>query len=86
MRTQSNINEAVKMIEHHDWDWRMCDYDYEANYNSAKAHMKSFVKLVNTIDNAQVRETLRNMWVLVFNSKMEEYRSLKTKLLNAYAA
>ena len=86
MRTQTNINEAVKMIEYHDWDWGMCDYGYEANYNSAKAHMKSFVKLVNTIGNAQVRETLRTLWVLVFNSKMEEYRSLKTKLLNAYAA
>lgn len=83
MKQSNNINEAINMIEHHDWNWRMADYGYESRYNSAKANMKAFVKLVKTIDNAEVRETLRNMWVLVFNDKRDEYKTLKNQLLAA---
>lgn len=83
MKHSNNINEAINMIEHHDWNWRMADYGYESRYNSAKANMKAFVKLVKTIDNAEVRETLRNMWVLVFNDKRDEYKTLKNQLLAA---
>lgn len=83
MKQSNNINEAINMIEHHDWNWRMADYGYESRYNSAKANMKAFVKLVKTIDNAEVRETLRKMWVLVFNDKRDEYKTLKNQLLAA---
>ena len=86
MTTNSAIQEAIKMIETHDWNWRMADYGYESRYNNAKASMKTFVKFVKTIDNNEVRETLRGMWTLLFNSKMDEYRSAKNELLNAYAA
>ena len=83
MKQGNNINEAINMIEHHDWNWRMADYGYESRYNAAKANMKAFVNLVKTIDNAGVRETLRNMWVLVFNDNREEYNILKNQLLAA---
>ena len=83
MKPNSYINEAINMIEHHDWSWRMADYGYESRYNAAKANMKAFVKLVKTIDNAEVRVTLRNMWVLVFNDKRDEYKTLKNQLLAA---
>lgn len=86
MEQNNNIQKAIEMIEHHDWNWRMADYGYEWRYNSAKADMKSFVKLVKSIEVAEVRETLRNMWTLVFYSKMDEYRTRKAELLNAYAA
>lgn len=83
MKQSNKINEAINLIEHHDWNWRMADYGYESRYNSAKANMKAFVKLVKTIDNAEVRETLRNMWVLVFNDKRDEYKTLKNQLIAA---
>lgn len=83
MKQSNNINEAIRMIESHDWNWRYADFGYESRYNSAKANMKAFVKLVKTIDNAEVRETLRNMWVLVFNDKRDEYKTLKNQLLAA---
>lgn len=83
MKQNSNISEAIRMIESHDWSWRMTDYGYESRYNAAKANMKTFVKLVKTIDNAEVRETLRHMWVLVFNDKRNEYKTLKNQLLAA---
>lgn len=86
MTTSNNIQEAIKMIEHHDWNWRYADYGYEAHYDAAKADMKAFVKFVKSIEIAEVRETLRNMWTLVFNDKMDEYRTRKAELLNAYAA
>lgn len=86
MTSNNNIQEAIKMIESHDWNWRYADYGYDSRYNAAKASMKAFVKLVKTIDNVEVRETLRNMWMLIFNSKMDEYNTCKKELLNAYAA
>ena len=86
MKRNSSIQEAIKMIEHHDWNWRMADSGYVANYNAAKADMKAFVKFVKTIENTEVREALRSMWVMVFNSKMDEYYACKKQLLNAYAA
>lgn len=86
MTTNNTIQEAIIMIETHDWNWRYADYGYDSRYNAAQASMKNFVKFVKAIDNAEVRETLRNMWTLLYNSKMEEYRSTKNELLNAYAA
>ena len=86
MTTNNNIQEAIKMIENHDWNWRMSDYGYEQNYKSAKAHMKAFVRFVKTIDDAAVRETLRNMWKMVFNDKREEYNICKSELLKVHAA
>ena len=85
MKTNT-ILDAIKMIDSHDWNWRMADSGYDWKYNAAKADMKTFVKLVNTIENADVRESLRSMWVLVFHEKIEEYRIQKAELLKTYAA
>ena len=84
--TRNSILEAIKMIESHDWNWRYADYGYDRRYNAAKASMQAFVKLVKTIDNAVVRDTLRNMWMMLFNSQVEEYNTCKDGLLNSYAA
>ena len=93
MTQSSNIQEALKMIDSHDWFWRMSDYGYESNYNSAKAHMKSFVKLVSRIENATIREMLRNLWQLRWESardaingrKDEENESKQNELKAALA-
>ena len=86
MEQVTNIQEAIEMIEHHDWNWRYADYGYESRYDAARRSMKNFVQLVKTIENDKVRETLRNMWMLVYYSKMEDYNTCKDELLNAYAA
>ena len=86
MTQNNNIQEAIKMIETHDWNWRMADYGYDSRYNTAKASMKAFVQFVKTIDNAEVRETLRNMWVMLFNHERDEYNTCKEELLDTIAA
>ena len=66
--TQSNyIQEAIQMINHHDWYWMMSE-EYTRSYNAAKASMKAFVALVNTISNETIREALRALWMLQYNN------------------
>ena len=65
--TQNNkIQEALQMIESHDWYWRMADSGYDWRYNAAKAGMRQFVALVSSIENEIVRTALRNLWTLAF--------------------
>ena len=65
--TQNNtIQEALKMIDSHDWYWRMAESGYDWRFNNAKAGMRRFVALVRTIDNEIVRNALRNLWILAF--------------------
>ena len=93
MKQTDNIQKAIKMIDSHDWYWMMSDYGYESNYNAAKAGMKMFVKFVSTIDNAKVREMLRNLWTLRWEAareaingrKNEENQAKQEELLNALA-
>ncbi len=58
---QDKIQKALKMIDSFDWFWSMAD---EWRYDSAKAGMRSFVSLVNTIDDEDVRRALRGLWTL----------------------
>lgn len=66
MTQNSTIQEALKMIDSHDWYWRMADSGYDWRYEGAKAGMRKFVALVNTIENEIVRKALRNLWTLKF--------------------
>ena len=60
--TQDNkIRTALELIDSYDWYWRMAD---EWLYSSAKAGMRRFVALVNTIEDESVRTALRGMWTL----------------------
>lgn len=93
MAQNSNIQEALQMIDSHDWYWMMADYGYESNYNAAKAGMRRFVKFVSTIEDANIREMLRNLWTLRWESARaaisgredKENRTKQEKLLNALA-
>ena len=93
MTQNTNIQEAIKMIESHDWYWMMSDYGYESNYNAAKAGMKRFVKFVSTIENTNVREMLRNLWTLRWEAardaingrKNEDNQVKQEELMNALA-
>ncbi len=91
---QDNISEAISMIENNDWYWRMCDTNFTVNYDAAKCRMRRFVATVSTIEDAVVREALRNLWKLHYenasnavNGKAtENYESRKAELMKALAA
>ena len=94
MTQNTNIQEALQMIDNHDWFWMMTDSGYESYRNAAKSHMKAFVKLVASIENASIREMLRNLWTLRWESarnsingkKDEENMAKQEELLKALAA
>ena len=64
METFKNINEAVKIYKYRDWTWEMADDNFSRRCAVAKAEMKDFVALVNSIEDAEVRSALRRMWAL----------------------
>ena len=66
MKQNSSIQEALQMIDHHDWYWMMSE-EYTRSYNAAKASMKTFVALVSTITDATIREALKALWMLRYN-------------------
>ena len=63
MTQENQIQTALKMIDSFDWYWRMADAWL---YDSAKAEMRYFVSFVNSIDNANIRTALRNLWTLKY--------------------
>lgn len=67
MITNSNIAEALNIMNSHDWYWMMSE-EYTRCYNAAKASMRHFVKVVNAIDNAAIRESLKALWMLRYNN------------------
>jgi hypothetical protein len=94
MTQNSTIQEALKRINSHDWLWMMADYGYVRNYNAAKADMREFVKLIATIEDKEVRESLKALWMLrheearnsINGRKTENYEARKAKLMTAIAA
>lgn len=83
MTTNNKIQEALQMIESHDWYWRMAE-EFTRHYNYAKASMKTFVTVVNTIEDKAVREQLRALWVLYFDNANaaingKEFNGFETK-------
>lgn len=61
MAQDNKVRTALEMIENYDWFWSMAD---EWRYDSAKAGMRRFVTLVNTIEDEGVRKALRGLWAL----------------------
>lgn len=92
MTRSNNIQEAIQMINHHDWYWMMSE-EYTRSYNAAKASMKAFVALVNTISNETIREALRALWMLHYNNarnsingKVEDMSAKEAELMHTIAA
>ena len=90
MAQNTNIQEAIEMIQNHDWYWMMSE-EYTRSYNAAKASMKAFVALVNTIADTTIREALKALWVLksenarkAINGK-EEDKQGEANLMNKIA-
>ena len=89
MTQNSTIQEALNMIDRFDWYWRMADSGYDWRYESAKASMRKFVALVNTIENEIVRKALRNLWTLRFEESRDAvngHNTDNTEKRNEYMA
>lgn len=89
METSKNISEiikeAVKMVNEHDWFWCMADYTHPAMEN-AKGHMAAFVKLTNSIDNSNVREALRNLWLAKYKWASKNMMEIDKNSVKEYEA
>lgn len=75
MEQNNKIQEALQMIDRFDWFWRMAN---DWRYESAKAGMRRFVDLVNTIENEIARKALRNLWTLRFEEARDEINGYNT--------
>ncbi|ALK84080.1 hypothetical protein BvMPK_1473 [Phocaeicola vulgatus] len=74
MTTAEIINQAVKMINEHDFFWCYADYEATAR-EAARGHMAAFVELINKVSaevrfvelinkvSAEVREALKDLWM-----------------------
>ena len=77
--TQDNtIQEALDRINNFDWYWRMADSGFDWRYERAKAGMRKFVALVNTIDNQLVRKALRGLWELKYEEAQDAVNGKST--------
>lgn len=61
------IEKAIAMIKNHDWYWMMCDFGYNDSLKVAENDRNQFAKLINSISNTQISETLRKMWIANYN-------------------
>ena len=84
MTQSSSIQEALQMIDHHDWYWMMSE-EYTRSYNAAKAYMKAFVALVSTITDATIREALKALWMLRYNKARNAINGKATDTTNEEA-
>ena len=76
---ETTINEALKIMNGHDWYYPMEDYNYIANSNAAKASMRRFVAKVNEIADSTIREALRNLWIENYNEARAEMNGKSTE-------
>ena len=61
MTTAEIINQAVKMINEHDFFWFYADYEAAAR-EAARGHMVAFVELINKVS-TEVRKALKGLWM-----------------------
>ena len=89
MVKDSKIQDALQMIDRFDWYWRMADSGYDWRYEAAKAGMRKFVALVNTIESEVIRKTLRNLWTLAFEEARDAvngHNNDNSEIRNEYMA
>lgn len=92
MKTQ--IEKALNILEGHDFYWFMADFAYtDGTRDDAKASMRYFVKVVAQIENKNIREALRNLWILycdkararVNGQDVESFNNKAEELMNILA-
>ena len=65
MATIDIIKRALSILNSHDFYYMMADYGYEKAERSAKASMKYFVEVTNTLP-SDLREMMRNLWIAAY--------------------
>ncbi len=58
--TVNKIEEALSILNNHDWYWMMCDSN--SAYGYARGSMRAFVELVATIDDAAIVKAMGDLW------------------------
>ena len=59
------IKKALSILDNHDFYYMMSDYEYEKAKRSARASMKYFVEVTNTLP-SNLREMMRNLWIAAY--------------------
>ena len=62
MATIDIIKKALSILNNHDFYYMMVDYGYDKAESSARASMKYFVEVNNTLP-SELRELMRNLWI-----------------------
>lgn len=81
MTTIDKIQEAIKMMNEHDWWWAWAEYCTQPRIESY-SHMKAFVRLVSSINDAAIISTLREMWVLTSKKAWTDNKNKQTEYEN----
>lgn len=72
MTTAQKIEKALTILKYQDWFWNMADFSRPAE-NKARSSMRSFVRLVATIEDKEIVKALRDLWVATY----EYFRAIK---------
>lgn len=67
MTTTEIISKAMKVMDGHDWWWCFADYTHP-DIDYARGSMREFVELVATIQDAAVRNAMRELWVATYEN------------------
>lgn len=66
MTITETIKQALSILDAHDFYYMMADSSYSAAAGRAKASMRQFVKVTDTLP-ADLRQMLRDLWVATYD-------------------
>ena len=83
--TVNKIEEALSILNNHDWYWMMCDSN--SAYGYARGSMRAFVELVATINDATIVKALRDLWTANYEyvhskSDKETFKAKEAELMS----
>ncbi len=65
MEMNEKINEALMVMNQHDWYWCFADFTHPA-IDKAYGSMRYFVELAASITDSDVRKALRELWIATY--------------------
>ena len=87
--TANKIEEALSILNNHDWYWMMCDSN--SAYSYAYGSMRAFAELVATINDAAIVKAMRDLWTANYEfahnkCNKETFKVKEAELMAAIAA
>lgn len=64
METTNKIEKALQILNYQDWFWMMSDSN--SSYGEAKASMRAFVEVVESIKDSAIAKALRDLWIATY--------------------